>query len=59
MPYGAMQSMKDQYDHMGSYRGQFARASPRFQAVQRTVGEFISLQTRLNQDQTSMMIMQG
>ena len=52
MPYGTIQSMKDQYDHMGSYRGQqqFARASPRFAQINRTVGEFISLQSRLNQD---------
>ena len=43
MPYGSISQMKDQYDHMGSYRGQYARADPRFSKVNRTVGEFISL----------------
>ena len=51
MPYGTMQSMKDQYDHLGSYRGQFARAGERFTQINRTVGDFMSLQSRLNQDQ--------
>ena len=51
MPYGTMQSMKDQYDHVGSYRGQFARAGERFTQINRTVGDFMSLQSRLNQDQ--------
>ena len=50
IPYGTIQSNQGQYDHMGSYRGQFARASPRFAQINRTVGEFISLQSRLNQD---------
>ena len=32
IPYGTIQQSKmgDKYDHMGSYRGQFGRASPRF-----------------------------
>ena len=51
MPYGTMQSMKDQYDHVGSYRGQFARAGERFTQINRTVGDFMSLQSRINQDQ--------
>lgn len=56
VPYGNIQSMKDQYDHMGSYRGQqFIRASPRFAQINRTVGEFISLQSRLNPDQSNML----
>lgn len=50
MPYGQMQQMKDGYDHMGTYRGQMGRASPRFTQINRTVGDFISLQSRLNQD---------
>ena len=49
-PYGTLQSYKDQYDHMGSYRGQYGTVSPRYQKINRTVGEFISLQERINQD---------
>ena len=44
IPYGTIQAMKDQYDHMGSYRGSMTRGtSPRFTQINRTVGEFISL----------------
>ena len=47
---GTIQTLKEQYDHLGSYRGQYSKVSPRFTQINRTVGEFMSLQQRINQD---------
>ena len=60
IPYGTIQSMGDKYEHVttfgaggGGRGGQIGRASPRFTQINRpVVGEFISLQTRINQDNT-------